>query len=299
MDARSTAQPTLHRTQANGISLASWEWRADLRGSAPSLLLVHATGFHGRVWNQTIARLPPRHVIAVEQRGHGRSEPAPFGNWDVFGHDLADFADAMDLQGAVAVGHSMGGHGLVQAAAYRPQRFARIVLVDPVLQEPEVYHLPPVPPGTLHPSAGRKARFDSPQAMFDRFADRVPYAVFERGALRDYCEHGLLPAPDGQGCVLACAPGYEGSVYPLARSNPGVYASIRALHIPVLVVRARAQDPSVKPWDPLGSPTWPGLAAEFRQGRDMHLTDKTHFLPMEDPALMARILQDEFAQLPS
>jgi lipase len=93
----------------------------------------------------------------------------------------------------------------------------------------------------------------------------------------------------------ACAPSFEGKVYPLARQNPGVYASIRALQIPVLVLRARAQDRSILPWDPLGSPTWPGLAAEFRQGTDLLLADKTHFLPMEDPALMAQLIEGAMA----
>ena len=41
--------PKLACTPANGITLASWEWRAALRGPSPTLLMVHVTGFHGRV----------------------------------------------------------------------------------------------------------------------------------------------------------------------------------------------------------------------------------------------------------
>jgi carboxypeptidase C (cathepsin A) len=69
-----------------------------------------------------------------------------------------------------------------------------------------------------------------------------------------------------------------------------VYASIRALQIPVLVIRARPQDPSIKPWDALGTPTYAQLAQEFRNGSDLQLLDKTHMLPMEDPTLTARIV---------
>lgn len=282
--------PRVHHIPSNGVMLACHEWRADLRGTAPTLLLVHATGFHARVWDQTIARLPGRHVIAVDQRGHGHSEAAPFVTWEAFGRDLAGVAAAFELDGAIGIGHSMGAHGLVQAAAFEPGRFSQLLLVDPVLQAPEAYHLPPVPHGTLHPAANRKNRFASAQAMFDRFAERPPYAVFDRQALRDYCDHGLKPAGNGDGFELRCAPAFEGSIYPQARGNPGVVASVRALKIPVLVVRARPQDPAVLPWDPLGSPTWPGLAAEFHHGRDLHCSDKTHFLPMEDPALMARLI---------
>jgi pimeloyl-ACP methyl ester carboxylesterase len=191
----------------------------------------------------------------------------------------------------------MGAHALVQAAAFAPKRFRQLVLIDPVIRSPAEYHQPLPPPGTLHPAAQRKNRFASAQEMFERFADRPPYSVFDTQALMDYCQHGLKPADDGQGFQLACAPAFEGRVYPSAIGNAGIYASIRALQIPVLVVRARPQDPSVKPWDALGTPTWPALAQEFRFGRDLQLMDKTHMMPMEDPALVARLIADAMAEV--
>ena len=294
---RTHPHPHLQHTQANGISQASFEWRPALRGSGPTLWLVHATGFHARVWDQMIAHLPGRHVIATEQRGHGRSQAVDFDDWSAFGQDQAALAQAFQLQGAVGVGHSMGAHALVQAAALVPGAFRQLVLIDPVLLAPADYLLPAPPAGTLHPAAGRKNQFASAQAMAARFADRPPYAVFTPQALQDYCEYGLRPVAhnDGSGGVfeLACAPAFEGKVYPLARSLPGIYACIRALNIPVLVLRARPPDPSVMPWDPLGTPTWAGLAGEFRFGRDLQLMDKTHMLPMEDPALAAQLIADE------
>jgi pimeloyl-ACP methyl ester carboxylesterase len=277
------------------VSLACFEWRAAQRGVQPTLWMVHATGFHGRVWDQVIHHLPGFHVLALEQRGHGRSERRAFTGWADFGRDQAAAAAALDLQGAVGIGHSMGAHALVQAAACEPGRFRQLVLIDPVILAPAEYHQPPLPPGTLHPAAQRKNRFDSAQAMFERFAERPPYSVFDPQALRDYCQHGLKPAEDGAGFELACAPTFEGSIYPLARHNAGIYASVRALQIPVLVLRARPQDPGVKPWDALGSPTWPALAQEFRFGRDLQLMDKTHMLPMEDPALTARLIAGALA----
>jgi pimeloyl-ACP methyl ester carboxylesterase len=290
------AEPQLHRIATNGIELACFEWRPDLKGQGPTLLLVHATGFHGRVWDQVIHHLPGRHVLAVELRGHGRSDGVDFAGWTDFSRDLAGAAEALDLRGAVGVGHSMGAHVLVQAAAFQPARFSQLMLIDPVIRAPSEYHGPLPAPDALHPAAGRKNHFESAEAMFDRFVGRPPYSVFDDQALRDYCDHGLRPADDGQGFQLACAPLFEGKVYPRALRNPGIYASIRALQIPVLVVRARPQDPSVKPWDPLGSPTWPALALEFRQGLDLPL-DKSHMLPMEDPALTARLIEDEIARV--
>ena len=287
--------PQLHRVPVNGITMAYFEWRAALRGLQPTLLLVHATGFHARVWDQVIHHLPGRHVFAAEQRGHGRSQAADFDTWEAFGQDLSALAVHLGLQGAVGVGHSMGAYGLLRAAVLQPGRFSQLVLIDPVIQAPE--HCQGQRPAqiTLHPAAQRKNHFESADAMFQRFAGRPPYAVFDRQALRDYCDHGLKPADDGHGFQLACAPAFEGKVYPLSRFNPGIYADIRALPIPVLVLRARPQDPAIKPWDTLGTPTWPGLAAAFPNGRDRQLLDKTHMLPMEDPALVARLISEAMA----
>lgn len=287
--------PQLHLVQVNGIRMAYFEWRAALRGQQPTLLLVHATGFHGRVWDQVIHHLPGRHVIAAEQRGHGRSEAADFDTWEAFGQDLSALATHLDLQGAVGVGHSMGAYGLLRAAALQPGRFRQLVLIDPVVQAPE--HCQGQRPAqiTLHPAAQRKNHFASADAMFQRFADRPPYSVFDRQALRDYCNHGLVPAADGHGFQLACAPAFEGKVYPLSRFNPGIYDDICGLDIPVLVLRARPQDPAIKPWDTLGTPTWPGLAAALPRGRDRQLLDKTHMMPMEDPALVASLISEAMA----
>ena len=287
--------PQLHQVQANGIRLAYFEWRAALRGLQPTLLLVHATGFHGRVWDQMIHHLPGRHVIAAEQRGHGRSEVADFDSWEAFGQDLSALAAQLDLQGAVGIGHSMGAYALLRAATLQPGRFCQLILIDPVIQAPE--HCLGQPPAqiALHPAAQRKNHFASADTMLARFTDRSPYSVFTRQALRDYCDHGLKPADQGPGFQLACPPAFEGKVYPLSRFNPGIYADIRALPMPVLVLRARPQDPAIQPWDPLGSPTWPGLAAAFPQGSDRQLMDKTHMMPMQDPAGVASLISEAMA----
>jgi lipase len=39
------------------------------------------------------------------------------------------------------------------------------------------------------------------------------------------------------------------------------------------------------------SPTAPDLASYFPQGRDEHFPDHSHFLPMEDPRLVAGQIQ--------
>ncbi len=286
----SSPPPALHHLDANGLRLAYFEWHAERRGQAPTLFLVHATGFHARVWDQVVAHFGDIHVIALELRGHGRSDCAAFSSWRDFGEDVSAAVRALGLEAAIGVGHSMGAHALIHAAAMSPDSFSRLVLIDPTLFAPDVYlHAPPVS-DTPHPVTLRKSRFDSPDEMFQRFSDKVPYLVFQKEALRDYCVHGLHPAQDGKGFQLACSPSTEGQVYNAARRDRTIYTSIRALNLPVRVIRARPADPAILPFDTLGSPTWPAVSHEFRQGEDIHLPHRTHMLPMEDPKLTAALI---------
>jgi len=115
----------------NGVSLTYFEWG---RGSdGDPLLLVHATGFHARCWDQVVAHLGSRRVIAIDQRGHGRSDKVEAIRWQEFGRDVAELVRRLDLQDVVGVGHSAGGHAMVEAAVLEPTRFRRLVLIDPTI----------------------------------------------------------------------------------------------------------------------------------------------------------------------
>jgi pimeloyl-ACP methyl ester carboxylesterase len=74
----------------NGVTLCYFEWGTPA-ADAPTILLVHATGFHARCWDQTIKHLQGRHVIAVDMRNHGRSTNTTGVGWEVYGDDLKAF----------------------------------------------------------------------------------------------------------------------------------------------------------------------------------------------------------------
>ena len=73
--------PIEHRIVANGIHFCVFEWPGDDDGRAP-ILLLHATGFHARCWDQVIRYLPGRHCYALDTRGHGRTDKVmPANPW--------------------------------------------------------------------------------------------------------------------------------------------------------------------------------------------------------------------------
>jgi lipase len=292
-----TDQPQQRTVHVNGIDLCCFEWGQ--RG-APTLLLAHATGFHARVWDQVIAALPApwrdAHIVALDARGHGRSaKQAPY-DWRTCGEDLVAAIDVLELDEIRAVGHSFGGHLLVLAAAARPERFERLVLIDPVIPPPPAA---PRADGPMfdpqsHPVARRRNVWDSWQQMFAHFEGRSPYDLWHREVLADYCRYGLIPSGDGTGLVLACPPLVEATFYshsPFTSSH--VHGLLDAVRQPVLVVRAQRRTDGVREqMDFANSPTWPALALALPHGTDLYLPQLTHFIPMQDPALTARLIAD-------
>lgn len=185
---------------------------------------------------------------------------------------------AFGLHRAIGIGHSSGGYAMVLAAALAPEAFRTILAIDPTIFPPERYREPKLDASfTLR----RKNNFASAEEMIERFRERQPFARWKPEVLRDYCRFGLLPERGHY--VLACPPEVEASIY--AESNApetDIYSEVATVAQPVTVLRAAVtRQPGI--FDLAASPTAPDLASKFRNGRDVPLDGRSHFIPMETP----------------
>lgn len=265
--------------------LAVWEWPAAIKEDGAPILFAHATGFHGRLWDRIIP--PNRHCFAIDLRGHGRSgKDLPSYDWRRFGEDTAMVAKELGLRGAVGVGHSLGGHAMALAAAMEPSAFSSLLLVDPVIQIPDRYDGHHKEVDFI---ARRRARWKSPDEMFERFRARPPFSNWKPEILHDYCEFGLLP--DGDEFVLACPPKIEATIY--ERSNwpdADISAELSTIQTPATVMRSGKLMTREK-FDLSASATDPNLASRMPNARDVCLPQCSHFIPMEHPDLVIAALQ--------
>ena len=276
-------EPDERRLERDGVSLTYFEWPGDGR----PLLLVHAAGFHARVWDAVCRRLPGRRIIALDLRGHGRSDKIGIpGSWDLFGEDIAHLVRTLDLRDAIGVGHSMGGRCVTMGADLVPDAFAGLLLVETIM--------PLTRPRRPRQNGGpadyvrkRRNEWASPEEMLERFMDRAPYSAWDPEVLADFIRWGLLPNPDGEGYVLACPPDVEAGVYATNTTGPVMRPIMAGLDLPVIVVRAR----QLKPGQPrvafATSSTPPQLASLFPDAEDVVLPERSHFVPMEDPGIVA------------
>ena len=177
---------------SDGVRLATW----DFGGTGPPLLLVHATGFHGRVWAPVARWLTATHrVLAYDQRGHGLSGRSPDGrhdDWGRFAVDLCEVLDGLGLTGVAGAGHSMGAAVLLMAEERRPGSFASLYCYEPIVIEAAG-----VDRGggarLVEMTLRRRRRFASPAAARENFAAKPPFSRFHPDALAAYLE-GTRPA---------------------------------------------------------------------------------------------------------
>jgi pimeloyl-ACP methyl ester carboxylesterase len=121
--------PLVRRVLAGDIELSVREWPGDGR----SFLLVHGLASNAMTWER-VARLlnaMGHRVIAVDQRGHGRSDKPETGyGFDRVTSDLRSLVDALGLERPIIAGQSWGGNVVLEFATRFPGTAAGIVLVD-------------------------------------------------------------------------------------------------------------------------------------------------------------------------
>src|SRR2546423_8583560 len=150
----------MHRDRTivlNGQRFHYTEWGAS---TAPPLVMLHGVTGHARTWDEEAAALAARYrVLALDQRGHGDSDPSPNADYTVatLSADVTAFADTLGLPRFSLVGLSMGGRVAIAFAGQAPRRVDRLVIVD---IGPEISEAGLDPGGT--PTAPAPTTFSDP-----------------------------------------------------------------------------------------------------------------------------------------
>jgi pimeloyl-ACP methyl ester carboxylesterase len=112
------------RLAVNGTELA-WE----SRGAGRPILFLHGFTLDRRMWRRQMDGLSNRfRTIAWDARGFGESAmpgDAPYKHCE----DSGALCDALGIEGAIVVGHSIGGHHMLELCLTRPDRIAGFVAV--------------------------------------------------------------------------------------------------------------------------------------------------------------------------
>jgi pimeloyl-ACP methyl ester carboxylesterase len=104
------------------------------RGDWP-IVFVHSMAGNVEQWSAQLVHVRATHrAVALDLRGHGRSDPPADGDYSLTGMaaDIGTVVEELDLERIVLVGHSMGGGVALTYAGANPQMVAGLLLLDPI-----------------------------------------------------------------------------------------------------------------------------------------------------------------------
>ncbi|HWG25702.1 alpha/beta hydrolase [Actinospica sp.] len=161
-----------------GGDLAVLRWPATEPGAAappPPILLVHGITGNALAWAGVVDEIGGRaELIGVDLRGRAGSREID-GPWGIDRNaaDLVAVLDALHLEQALLVGHSLGAFVAAQAAATSPKRFTRFVAIDGGLGFP-------LPPGADADAVLEAIVGPAVKKLSMTFADEQAYLDFHR-----------------------------------------------------------------------------------------------------------------------
>ncbi|ALJ18861.1 alpha/beta fold hydrolase [Microbacterium sp. No. 7] len=173
------------------VSVDGAEIRYGVSGSgSPDVLLVHGNGAHHLWWHRVAQLLEPRHrLITLDLSGHGDSDHRPEYTPTLWSREVAAVLNAVGSEGALYVGHSMGGRLAFTFGSQFPELTRGAVVFDSSVRPPGRYRRRPAgfaqKPLNVYPSyAEAKARFrllpaqpELPAEITDPIADYSIRAV--------------------------------------------------------------------------------------------------------------------------
>ncbi len=250
----------------------------DLGGDGPPVLLAHANGFCGRMWQSVARELGSMaRCWALDFRGHGDSvsDPDEDYHWGGMADDVLAAVDALDPAPRLAAGHSLGGACILMAELTRPGTFDRAWLYEPVTI-----------PAIALPREGVKALgdiarmrreiFESRHTAYERYAARPPFSLLDPEVLRAYLDHGFRDLPDGT-VTMKCRREVEAAIF----ENPDktVFDRLGEMAAAVTVATSNDTDPPAM--------VAPYIADQLPNATLERFDDLTHFGPLQDPPRIA------------
>ncbi len=281
--ARFDAHHRSRLARVGGLDLHFTEWNP---GGTRTVLLIHGMIVQCHTWDPFALELSKRgyHVLAVDLRGHGRSD------WSRAGYSVRDFATdlagllrAVGVARCAVVGHSLGARVAIALAGDHPELVDRVVLSDagPEFPAAAIEYADRVVLGT-----NAIPGFDDAQAAFDFYRAQHPewqpefWHLHATHQLRRNWASKLVYRADPDLVWLLSSAGRE--------DDPYVWDRVDRISAPTLILwgqRSPFFDESIAR----------RMLDRLHDGR-LERTDTGHFIPREAPEeflrLAAAFLQD-------
>ena len=121
--------------EADGLDIHYQAWGPE---NGPAIILVHGTIAWSKTWTPVAEQLAAKgyRVVAADFPPFGYSSRPRDGDYSrsALARRILAFANAMNIQRFILVGHSFGGGGTIEAAFLDPGRLNGLILLDPAVR---------------------------------------------------------------------------------------------------------------------------------------------------------------------
>ena len=261
---------TVHRIENAGADLRQpIDTAYHLAGSGEPLVLIHGyTGSKMDFHDQLDALAETHQVIAYDQRGHGDSSNAGPYDFNTAVADLFGLLDALGIERAHVLGHSMGGMVLARAmlTEQAQSRFASAILMDTSAEPLKVHD------EKTRAQLAELINKDGCQALLPGMRD----APQGPGIAREIAQLGEAEFWHRIGTKLgqmdpAAFIGFSRQI----SDEPGVLKALKSVQIPTTVLVGRDDKPFIRPSK--------RLAKHLPQAELVTLDDAAHSPQYETP----------------
>ena len=274
-----------------------------LSDKGPLLVFAHANGYPPQAYRTFLKPfLEDYQVFSLYLRSFWPgSDPQEMKDWRVFRNDyLSEVRSLIEKFGkqsnsfgrVIGVGHSLGAMTTLMAAIKDPEMFSLLVLIEPVLFPrwrgvairllapfKLIKKIHPLIRGTLM----RRTRFDSQEAMYQRYREKPVFSGLSDQVLRDYVE-GLAGEDSEGGVKLKYPPAWEARIYETGGiADWHVWRNLDKVPCPVLVIRG--EDTYV-----LFDRVINQMVEKLPKGKGYTMKGTGHLVPLEAPEEMAEVV---------
>ena len=257
------------------------------------IVFSHANSFPAATYKVLFKSLRARGftVKAVDKFGHDPRYPVT-DNWPRLVAQLNDFtARAIEKsgEGALLVGHSLGGYLSLMCAAQHPASIRGVLLLDSPLvggwrasalgAAKHTRLVGSFSPGAV--SRKRRNRWPGIEAALAHFRHKKAFAKWDEAVLADYVTHCMHDDDDGQR-ALSFERDVETAIYNTLPHNMGQLLRRHPLKCPVAFIGGR-ESAEMKQ---VGM----AITTQVTRGRLMML-DGSHLFPMEKPVATAAAIE--------
>ncbi|MFT4028363.1 MAG: alpha/beta hydrolase [Protaetiibacter sp.] len=247
-----------------------------VRGTGPAIVLLHGTSANHAVWEPIAESLAARAtVVALDQRGHGRSDkPASGYAGPDFASDVVTVLDALGIERAIVGGHSLGGRNSWLTAALFPERVTGVLNVDyvPYVETPVLDEL------ALRVAGGDRS-FPDVASIENYLRERYPR--ISEGAVKRRARWGYALGANGSWRPLASADAMQQLI---AGFRTPWDAEFRAVSAPMTSLRGA--DSRI-----VSETAWDAASRDRPDDRRLVVAGADHYIPEEFPEIVTNELE--------